>query len=195
MAINLCISNANKGLDLFIREAFEWYKLGLETESMIQNNLLTRETYLNVVLNALKLQEYDWVRSFMDSYSDKLESSIRENTERFARARLSYKLQDYTTAMQLLILVDFKHHVYNLVAKTLLLKIYFELGEMDALDSQLDSMTTYIRRKELSDLHQKTFKNILRYVRQLSRIPPTHQKATLLKLRQQVEATTPLIEK
>lgn len=194
MAINLCISNMNQGRDPYIRESFEWYKLGFAKDVITQNNLLTRATYLNVITIVLRLQEYDWAREFIEEQSHLLEEDIRENTERFARARLAYEQQDYDQSMPLLVQVDFKHPVYNLMAKTLLLKIYYELDEFDAMDSLLDSMTTYLRRKQLSDLHVNNFGNIVRFVRQLSRVA-SGDRAKLDDLRSRIETTSPLTEK
>ncbi|MBC6995799.1 hypothetical protein QWY85_17710 [Neolewinella lacunae] len=194
MAINLCITHMNQGHEAYAREAFEWYKLGLHQDVIAENGLLTRTTYLNIVSNAIKLREYAWTEDFIQRYTHQLEDDIRENTERFARARLGYEQKDYDTVMPLLVQVDFKHPVYNLLAKTLLLKIYYELEEFDALESQVDSMITYIRRKKLSDLHRDNFTNVARLVRQLSRIPPRDQ-GKLQELIQKIEQTTPLNDK
>ncbi|MEM1356568.1 MAG: hypothetical protein AAGF89_00110 [Bacteroidota bacterium] len=194
MAINLCIANANRGRDSYVRESFEWYRLGLEKDVISEDGLMTRATYLNVVNNALKLKEYDWTHNFIEQYTHQLEEDIRENTEYFARARLGYELKDYNTAMPLLVQVDFKHPVYNILAKTLLLKIYYELDEFDALDSQVDSMTTYIRRKELSDLHRNNFNSVARLTRQLSRLNPLDKQKKEV-LRKRIEETSPLTEK
>ncbi len=194
MAINLCISNMNQGRDPYVRESFEWYRLGFSKKVITQDNLLTRATYLNVITIGLRLQEYDWIKRFIDIQTDQLEEDIRENTESFARARLAYEQKDYDTSMPLLAQVDFKHPVYNIVAKTLQLKIYYEIDEYDAMDSQLDSMTTYLRRKTLSDLHKDNFGNIVRLVRRMSRLAPgDREKKAALKT--QIETTSPLTEK
>jgi len=194
MAINLCISNMNRGQEPYVREGFEWYRLGISRDVLLQDGFLTRETYLNIVANSIKLEEYEWANHFLEEHSVKLEEDLRENTENFARARLAYEQKNYSHAMPLLVQVDFKHPVYNLIAKTLLLKIYFELDEYDAMDSQLDSMTTYIRRKKIADIRRDNFNNIVRFVRQLSRVPPG-DKAKIAELRARIKAATPLTEK
>ncbi|MCX8210876.1 MAG: hypothetical protein OTI34_07515 [Lewinella sp.] len=194
MAINLCISNMNQGREPYVREAFEWYRLGLDRDVIANNGQMTRATYLNIVANAIKLEEYSWAASFIEEYTSQLEEDIRENTESFARARLAYEQKDYDTGMPLLAQVDFKHPVYNILAKTLQLKIYYEIDEYDAMDSQLDSMTTYLRRKTLSDLHKDNFGNIIRFVRRVSRLTPG-DRAKKAELRAQIEAATPLTEK
>lgn len=193
MAINLCITKMNQGKEPYVREAFAWYSLGFERDTIAENGLLTRATYLNVVSIALKLQEFTWVDDFLLRFSHQLEEELRENTERFARAQLSYARRAYDIAMPLLVQVDFKHPVYNLLAKTLLLKIYFELDEFDALESQVDATLTYIRRKKLSDLHRNNFNNIARLTRQLARLGPSRKKRE--ELRQKVTTTTPLSER
>lgn len=194
MAINLCISNMNQGREPYVREAFEWYRLGLDRDVIANNGQMTRATYLNIVANAIKLSEYSWAASFIEEYTDQLEEDIRENTESFARARLAYEQKDYDTGMPLLAQVDFKHPVYNILAKTLQLKIYCEIDEYDAMESQLDSMTTYLRRKTLSDLHKDNFGNIVRFVRRISRLAQG-DRSKKAELRAQIEAATPLTEK
>ena len=194
MAINLCISNANRGRENFVREAFEWYRLGIVRDVIAENGQLTRATYLNIVAHAIKLEEFGWASDFIENYTNQLEDDIRENTENFARARLAYEQKDYDTGMPLLAQVDFKHPVYNIMAKTLQLKIYYEIDEYDAMDSQLDSMTTYLRRKTLSDLHKDNFGNIVRFVRRMSRLNPGDRKKKA-ELKAQIDNTSPLTEK
>ncbi len=183
-AINLCVSNMNRGISGYAREAFEWYRLGFERGVITDNQILSRENYLNPISIALKLGEFDWTAGFIEAFTPLLDEDIRENTATYARGNLAYYQKDYDRAMPLLVTVDFKHPIYNLLARTLLLKIYYELGEFDALDSLLDSMTTYIRRKQLSDMHRKVFGNNVRYVRYLSRlIPGDAKKAAALQRR------------
>lgn len=193
MAINICISNINLQRQPYVREAFEWYRLGLAENVIAENGQITRATYLNIMGTAIKLKEYEWVHRFIDENSHLLEEDIRKNTEYFARARVGYELKDYDNIMPLLVQVDFKHPVYNLFAKTLLLKIYYELDEYDLLENQIDAMLTYIRRKTLSDFHRDNYNNIARLTRQLSRLAPGKKKREALRVK--IEAASPLSEK
>ncbi len=193
MAINICISNINLQRDSYLREAFEWYRLGLDEDVIAENGRITRATFINIVANAIKLEEYDWARQFIEDNSGLLEEETRQNTEYFARARLGYEQKAYAEIMPLLVQVDFKHPIYNLFAKTLLLKIYYELEELDLVENQIDAMFTYIRRKNLPDLHHNNFNNIARMTRQLNRLGPDKRKKEAL--REKIESTSPLTEK
>jgi len=194
MAINLCVANMNKGREAFIREAFEWNRIGLDQNVISLDEKINRHNFWNIVAIAIKLEEYHWAESFIDQYAYQLEEDIRENTEQFAKANLKYGRQDLAAAMGLLIMVDFKHPVYNLSAKILLAKIYYELGEFDALDSQIDTTLKYIRRKELADVQRNNYRNIILMIRQLARLNP-HDPKNKTSLRERIEETTPLTEK
>ena len=71
---------------------------------------------------------------------------------------------------------EYKDLVNNLVGKTILMKIYFELEEYDALISHLDSFQIFIRRREVSDFHRSNFMNIIRWVKRLIAIPHLDKK-------------------
>jgi len=53
----------------------------------------------------------------------------------------------------------------------MLMKIYYELEEYDALFSHLDSFQIFIRRREVSDFHRTNYMNIIRLVKKLVSLP------------------------
>ena len=52
----------------------------------------------------------------------------------------------------------------------MLLRIYFELGEYDALESLLDSFATYLRRQQDLGYHREHYRNLIHFVRRLLNI-------------------------
>ena len=68
--------------------------------------------------------------------------------------------------------VDFKDHLFNLAAKVIQMKIYFESEELDILDSHLDAMQMYILRKKVIGYHKTNYKNIIKMTRKLLKIKP-----------------------
>lgn len=194
MAINLCINRMNKGVATATREAFEWYRLGLRRDVIAEEDRITRATYLNFISICLKLKEFAVAESFLDGHTRQLDGSLRENTSFYGRALLDYERGRTEDAMPLLARVDFKHPTYNLLAKTLQLKIFYELRLYDLVDAQVENINTYVRRKELSDLHRDNFRNIARLVRRFVRLPPGDREKRE-ELRRQVQTTSPLSEK
>ncbi len=194
MIINICVPYVNTGHEWYTRQAFEWYRMGFEKGVLLENNLMTRYTYLNVVSVALVTKEFDYAASFIAQYRPFLDADQTEDTYSYARARYLYAVGDYPQAMQLLAQATIKHPVYNLLGKTLLLKIYYEEDSLDALDSLLDSMSTYIRRKDLTDAQQRNFDNVVKFTRKMSRLE-LFDRAKKQALIQEIEQASPLSEK
>jgi hypothetical protein len=57
--------------------------------------------------------------------------------------------------------------LFNLAIKTIALKTYFELGEIDLLESHMDAMQNYIRRKKDIGYHRELYSNLIYFTRQV----------------------------
>lgn len=194
MAINYCIRKMNAGVEQFVREAFEWYKQGFENSTLIEDNVISRWTYLNVVLIALKLKEFEWAEDFIEHFNSLVEENYRENFHHYSKARLYFDKRDYDKAMDLLVQFEYDDLLINLNAKTLLLKIYFENDEFETLEFLLESMRSFIRRKKVLGYHKSNYQNIIRFTKKLIRINPFDKKEKK-KLREVITKTNPLTEK
>lgn len=82
----------------------------------------------------------------------------------------------------------------NLAAKTLLLKTYFVLGEFDLLQSHLDAMRNYIRRKKVIGYHRTNYQNIIRFTERILNREP-HNKQLQHILQSEIENESVLTEK
>lgn len=196
MAINYCIGKANTGGgDRFIREAFELFKWGFSKQVFVENGTsVNHYTYRNAVAAALRLKEFKWANSFIHDYKDYLDESYKEPFFLHSLARLKFESKQYDEAMRLLITTNFDDLLINLHAKTMLLKMYVELDEDDALDHLLESMRTYIHRKKVMGYHKENYQNIIRYTKKMSRINPFSRKE-VSSLRDEIKSANPLTER
>ncbi|MEY3050348.1 MAG: hypothetical protein RLY31_133 [Bacteroidota bacterium] len=194
LAINYCIARINAGETAFYQETFDLFREGLERKLLLENGQLSRFTFSNAVLSGLNLQRYDWVRAFLQDYGPCLPDRHRAAYVGFYTARLLYEQGAYGAAMQLIAPYEYDDILMNLQAKTILLKIYYELDELNALDSLLDSMSAYLQRKQVMGYHRTIYKNLLRYTRKLLRLPgrggPPAER-----LREEIRSAEPLMEK
>ncbi|MEM1214458.1 MAG: hypothetical protein AAGJ82_02145, partial [Bacteroidota bacterium] len=194
LAINYCIKRLNQGDRAYIREAFNWYQKGLAQRILFENGILSPYTYYNALMLSIGLEEWDWGGQFLDDYRQHLPPTERQNSYTYSRAVYSFRKGDYSTAMGLLQQVTFKDELYNLNARSMLLRMYYELCEWDALDALLDSFTSYIRRQKRLGYHRENYLNLIRFTRQLLRLAPT-QSAGRKQLIQRIEETKSLAEK
>lgn len=193
-AINYCIRRLNSGEESYFREAFELYRRGIEEKILITNNTIDPYLFRNATSAGLKLKEFKWVDYFIHNYKDYLEEQHRENFYLFNLARLRFEQRDYDSAMELLAQTDFDDILIQLNAKTMLFKMYYELDEMDALESLLESFRTYLSRKDVIGYHRSNYQNIIRYTKKLVRLNP-YNKEKREKLRQEISDTSPLTER
>lgn len=173
---NYCIRNVNKGKTEYFNELFELYKLGLEKE-VIQSDLSQfPPAFKNIVSTGLKVKEYQWVENFIYQYANLIEEDNQADYKNFNLARLCFDQQRFKEARQFLQGVEFKDLFVTLNARVLLIKIYYELDQLDLLEHQLKSFDHYIARQKNLSYHATIFKNVVRYISRMVKLDYNKQK-------------------
>ncbi len=187
LALNFGIKKSNEtGGQHWYRATFDLYREALDRELLLENGILSRFAYHNIVGVAIRLREIAWAEEFLHRYKPALERSFREAAFSLNMARVAYG-----EALLHLQRADYKDFINSLNAKTLQLKIYYETAETDLLESHLDSVQNYIRRQRTVGYHRDNFLNIVRYTRALLRCKPEEVES----LRRQIESEPVLTEK
>jgi hypothetical protein len=170
LAINFCIKKGNAGERIFETEALDLYKNGLQNGAILDNKTLSPFTYKNVMMLALKHGEFTWAQQFLLDYKKYLPAAERENLFKYNLALFHFRQNDYPKAMQLLQEVSLKEVLYNLDARRVLMRIYYELGEFTALDSLLESFTIYLHRQKDLSYHKNSYQYLIKFVKKLRQI-------------------------
>lgn len=194
LAINYCIRKINQQQPGYYIQAFSLYKSALEAGLLLENGFLSPFAFNNIVAIALKVGETDWAEQFIFMYAPYLEGRHRDTNMKLNLARVSYLKKDYRAAMLHLQEADYKDLINNLIAKTLLLKIYYETDEYDALNAHLQSMQRFIGRQRVIGYHRDNYLNIIRYTRRLLQLKLS-DTGEVCSFRNQIDAATPLTEK
>ncbi|MCB0642207.1 MAG: hypothetical protein KDC44_11230, partial [Phaeodactylibacter sp.] len=169
---NYCIERINKGHRLYLRKAFETYQTQLDKGLLLLNDQLPEWHYKNIVTIALRLDEKEWTRQFIESYKDLLPVEVADNAYRFNLASYYYSIDQLEMVLELLAQVEYSDVRYYIAAKALLLRTYYDLGEHDPLISLSEAFKQFlIRNKVMNDYRVTAFKNLLSFT----------QKAMLLK--------------
>lgn len=194
VGVNYCIRQINLGKSKMSNALFELFELGLKGNYLLVDGNLSRFTYRNIVTIGLINKKYDWVENFIHEYKPKLDSKFRESMFTLNLALLKYERKDYDEVQELLYKYDQKDLLLNLFAKTILLKVYFEQGSNKLLDSHLDAMEIFIRRKKVIGYHRKHYMNIIKYTRKLLKLNP-YDKEAKSKLLTEVKSADTIAEK
>ncbi|BDS11161.1 hypothetical protein [Aureispira anguillae] len=166
---NHCIKKMNTGDKEYLREFFELHRFLLsEKILLLEDNSLDEWDYKNIVTVGARLEEFDWVKSFIYKYKNFVKSSSRENVFNYNLAYYYYSKKNYSKALGLLHHVEFTDASYYIGAKIIQLKCYYTLGELEASLSLIATFKNYIQRsKVLSDYKKAMNQNMLRMAKKI----------------------------
>ena len=167
LAINFGVRRVNESHRSFFYDIMDIYKEGLRQEYLLSNGVLSRFTYHNIVAGALQIKETEWAKAFLEEWTIKLERRFRDRMYNFNSAKIAYATQQYDEALGLLQQANYHDPLLNLGARALLLKIYFEQEEWDALHSHLDAFQSYLRRKADLGYHRTNYRNFIRLTKRI----------------------------
>lgn len=163
-AQNYCIRKINAGNEQYYQAIFSLNKKLLSSEIIFNGGYITQWDYKNMVSTGLRLKEYEWTLNFINEYKSKLPEDSRSNAYTYNLANYHYESGDHKKAVKLLRNVEFTDVYYNLDAKSMMLKIYFEKDEEEAFRALTASFRIYLTRNKLiSKQHYIMYNNLLKY--------------------------------
>lgn len=185
--INYCIhKKINVGKSQFFHNLFDIYKDSLISEVIFIEDEINFNHYKNIITVGLQIKEFNWIENFIQMYTPKLPKSHQENALTYNLAQVYFSKKEYQKVIEQLREVEYKNLIYALGGKLMLLKTYYELDEVAALDSLIDSFRIYLRRnRTISKDVRQQYMNVLRFVKKLSGLAP-YDKAGLEKVKRQI---------
>ncbi|RMG73386.1 MAG: hypothetical protein D6722_03845 [Bacteroidetes bacterium] len=170
-ALNYCTRKINEGQGQYLEKIFLLFRQLLDQDILIEGGYLAHWHVKNIVTVGLRLREFQWVKGFLDTYRVRMHPEQREHVYHFFLATYHYEQQEYPEALRALQQVVFTDVYYDLGARSMLLKIYYEAEEYEALDYHIRAFQTYLRRnKDMSAGHRKVHRNLIRFVRKLRKL-------------------------
>jgi len=147
---NFCNRMMNYNDSRFIKEKFDLYVVGMDSECWMTNSFFSVHHFVQIFRTALLLDKIKWAYSFLDKYGSQLLPDLRDNTLNYCHALSAYDRQRYDVAQEYLNNINStKDFIYHLGYKILLLKIYYDKNEFD-----LDNIDTHPINHELEAIKQ-----------------------------------------
>ena len=197
VAINYCIRRLNRGMKEYEMESLTLYKFGLKKGILFENNTLSAYTYQNILNASLKVGDFEWGKQFLDDYKNHLSESERVHVYNYSMAILYFRQMDYLKAMDLLQKIQrvtFREVLFNLDARRMLMRIYYDFGEWTALASLLDSSKIYIDRQKDMGYAREHYMNLIIILKKMLKTDLKDPKMRAI-LRGEVEAEKSIAEK
>lgn len=194
LAINFGVKKINESQGNWLEATLSLYQSALERGLLLENGVLSRFAFNNMVAIALRVGEAGWAEHFIHQYKGHLERQYREATASLNLARVAYARRDYPTALGHLQRSDYKDLINNLTAKALQLKIYYEMETYDLLESHLSSMKNYLRRHTAIGYHRTNYGRMVYYTQALLMVN-FNDRSAVEALRTRIQAEPILTEK
>ncbi len=167
LALNVCIRRINAADKKYMREAFDLYRGGLARKVFLENGYLSKTTYRNVLNIAVAVGEWEWAREYLDAFQTYLPPRESDNIYRYNLATYYFRKREYDQALDLLRHVELRDMLENFDARRMMVRMYYELGEIQALDSLLDSFDIYLRRHKEGGYHREMYRNFVRFLKKI----------------------------
>jgi len=167
LAINYYILRVNTGSPIYIQETLKLYQLGLDEGVLLEDGVLPESTFSNVMMIYASLKEFDQAYQFIEDYRKYLKPAFQNPLYFYSLGKLHYEQGRYDDSLRSLAQVDTKASFLLLGAKTLQLKIFYELNEIDALESLLDTLRVYLQRRKDLGYRKENYENLIFFVRKL----------------------------
>ncbi len=193
---NYCLLEYNKGNVIYLREMFSLYQNHLEEGYLHHEGGLLPPMVRNTVVAGLRLEEYDWVYTFLEKYKNAIVGTNQAHEiYLFNLSNYYFATQKYTKALDCL--VDRYEDIYYLIAaKRMELKIYYEMDH-DILESKIDAFKIYIFRiskKILPDIPRDANNNFIDILRQIRSSKTMDNPVRIEKLKRKIQMKKPWTE-
>ena len=180
-SLNYCVEKLNQGHTKFVEEHHKLYKFMLEKEIALyasKNNELSPWDFKNAILSSLRLGYYEWTEKFIKNYQDKLSIEFRNNAVSYNLGLVYFYQKKFDKVKEQLREVEYEDISYNLGSKSMLIAIYYEQDDFEALLSLCDTFKTYLNRhKDINEKQRFLYINYIQFVRKLTKIMPGDDKA------------------
>lgn len=171
VAINYCIKKLNQGANQYVIEAFEMYQQAIERKALFHEQVLMDGDLKNIVTLGVRLKAFEWTEAFVEQNYIHLPPKQQASALAFNRAYIHYGKGAYSKALSLLSSADFEDVYYQIGAKSMLLKIYFERMELEPLEALLHAFKQYLNRNKLVSSYQKKINiNLIRLTQKVMKL-------------------------
>lgn len=197
--LNFSVRQINYGKSAHYEEILNICDFLIQKDILLEHRQLTKWTFINVTTAGIRLKSFEWTEQFIKTYKPYLKAEERTNTVDYQLASLYFAKGDFDKTLKLLQQVEFTDTFYQASARVILLKVFYELNEVEPFFALTKSIKGVLRRKRhLSTYHRKSYNNFVRVVKGLYelRLLPKYQiKLKHTKIDQLLQELEPLTNK
>lgn len=124
---NYCTGQINLGNEAFYTEQFDCYKFGLKNNFILNENIISSPTFLNICYCGVILEQKNWVLNFIENYKSYLNPTVKEEILTVTYASIANFEKQHDKVIDILTNFKSENQVRVFMVKKLIIRTYFEL--------------------------------------------------------------------
>ena len=166
---NHCNVNYLEGKSEFLKEIFELNKFVVEKNIILDDDIIANEVFRGIVQRGCSAKEFEWVKSFIDTYQNKLDEEKRTDVVSLCKAILAFAIGQFEETLQYLNMVKFQDALFGIQARCLMLQSYYELENYeDSFVNLSNAFSVFLSRNEMvAENVKKGALNFIRFSKKL----------------------------
>ena len=127
---------------------FEIHKFELKEGIAFTGKYLSKSHYLQILKNALAIDQTEWIKNFIEEYSVKLKPSYQKSMRALSFAYYYLKVKNYEKVLEYLSRDKFADPKDKFAVKLVYIKTYYDLNETETLFYHIDSTLRFISNNQ-----------------------------------------------
>ncbi|MBK9424657.1 MAG: hypothetical protein KBH11_02810 [Bacteroidia bacterium] len=191
---NYCVRKINQGYTEYLKTLFGIYKDMLGNTKLTQHEYMSQYEFKNIVSISLRLGEKKWCKEFLEKQLSLIPPQERINASAYNTAYYYFMTDEFKKAIRKLQEVELNDVFYQLDARVILLKSYYELDETEAFFYQVSSFRLFLlRNKGISEFQKTIYRNLIKFLAAIMRagISTTKLKAIRVEIEKERNVADP----
>jgi len=186
---NYCMQKINQGNKDFRKTIAGLDKFRLKEGILFTTKYLPKVTYMQILGNAFAANDIAWGEKIIEEYVPILKPSYQKPMTELSSAYLQYKLKNFKKVPEILSKTNFSDGLDKIYLKSLNLRAYYELNDIELLIYNIDSARNFFNtNKTVPDNLRGNYIKFLNCLNRLVALKENYDEFELEKLRKTVEA-------
>ncbi len=140
-----------------LRNLFQLFQRMEREELILGRGEFTEHLVRNMTIAACRLEEFGWIQAFLDRNEKEIRKSVGSNIYAYVRAFLDFSRGNHSEALRRLRDVEFTDVFYRTGHQSLLLRIYYELEDIEALEGLVQTFRRFLNRSRTMSERRKDY--------------------------------------
>ena len=168
---NYCVNKIALGEETYMQRLLKTYIVFEKAGFYKKNKNIHYSDFMGIVICGLNSKEIKWVKYFFDNYKSNIAHEFKRDTINLAYALIAFEDKQYKECIAALSKISYEYSYFYLKSKDILIRAYYEQGDMESILSAIDATKHYLKRhKDILSIHYDRFILYLNFLNRLLKL-------------------------